>query len=215
VKSIVGFGAGGHARVLIDIIELGGLFRLTALVDPGRVGERVKGLEVEPNDDLLALKARGITSAFIAVGGAGDNKPRRTLFDKVSGAGFHIPVLAHPSAVIARDVNRPQGLYVMANAVLNPGVTVGDDVIVNTGAVVDHDCIIASHVHVATGARLTGSVRVGEGAHIGAGAVVRQGISIGAWSIIGAGAVVVTDVLDGETVIGVPARPMRERKSND
>jgi acetyltransferase-like isoleucine patch superfamily enzyme len=56
---------------------------------------------------------------------------------------------------------------------------------------------------------LASAVEVGEGAHVGAGAVVRQCLRIGDWSVVGAGAAVVRDVAAAQTVVGVPARPMR------
>jgi acetyltransferase-like isoleucine patch superfamily enzyme len=58
---------------------------------------------------------------------------------------------------------------------------------------------------------LAGDVRVGDRSWIGIGASVRQGVRIGDGVIVGAGAAVVSDVPDGLTVVGVPARPMSSR----
>jgi acetyltransferase-like isoleucine patch superfamily enzyme len=48
---------------------------------------------------------------------------------------------------------------------------------------------------------------VGNRASIGAGAVILPGIIIGVGSVVGAGAVVTHDVPDGETYVGIPAKP--------
>lgn len=40
------------------------------------------------------------------------------------------------------------GTVVMAGAIINPGATIGDGVIVNTSASVDHDCMISAGVVV-------------------------------------------------------------------
>jgi acetyltransferase-like isoleucine patch superfamily enzyme len=98
------------------------------------------------------------------------------------------------------------GAQIMAGAILQTGVRVGRNVIVNTRAVIDHDSCLADHVHVATGAILAGGVKVGEASHIGAGATVIQEITIGRAVLVAAGAVVVSDVADDASVAGIPAR---------
>jgi serine O-acetyltransferase len=50
---------------------------------------------------------------------------------------------------------------------------------------------------------------IGEGVFIGAGARVLGGIKVGNNAIIGANAVVIHDVMEGTTVVGIPARPVQ------
>ena len=50
---------------------------------------------------------------------------------------------------------------------------------------------------------------VRSGASIGSGAVILGGVTVGRRAIVGAGAVVTRDVPPGETVTGVPARPVK------
>lgn len=52
---------------------------------------------------------------------------------------------------------------------------------------------------------------LGDGVFVGAGARILGGIHLGDGCSVGAGAVVVDDVPAGATVVGVPARPVRER----
>jgi carbonic anhydrase/acetyltransferase-like protein (isoleucine patch superfamily) len=56
------------------------------------------------------------------------------------------------------------------------------------------------------GVTISGGVTVGDCSHIGTGATIVQGIAVGRNCTIGSGAVVIRDVLDGTTVVGVPAR---------
>ena len=81
--------------------------------------------------------------------------------------------------------------------------------IVNTHASVDHGCRVGAFAHLAPAVTLGGDVIVGEGALVGVGASVGPARSIGAWATVGVGAAVVRDVAPGETVAGVPARPLR------
>lgn len=50
---------------------------------------------------------------------------------------------------------------------------------------------------------------IGDGVFIGAGARVLGGIHVGDNAVIGANAVVIKDVPDGATVVGIPARVVR------
>ena len=77
--------------------------------------------------------------------------------------------------------------------------------IINIRPSVDYDCEIGDYVHVAPRATVLGGVKIGEGSWIGAGAVVKQYVTVGKHCMVGAGSVVLHDVIDGTTVVGVPA----------
>jgi sugar O-acyltransferase (sialic acid O-acetyltransferase NeuD family) len=206
---VVGFGAGGHAKVVIEILRSMQEYEIVGLLDTQKDlwSTRVLGVEVLGDDSLMAeLKQRGISHAFIGIGTVGDTQPRRQLYEKVAGFGFQLVPAIHSVAVVSSSATIGVGPTIMAGAIVNANAVIGNNVIVNTGAIVDHDCVIGDHTHIATGARLAGGVQVGTGSHIGIGAVVRQEIRIGEGAIVGAGAVVVHDVPPGTTVMGVPAR---------
>jgi len=206
---VIGFGAGGHAKVVIEILRSMHDYQIIGLLEKQKELWRtnVLGVEVLGDDSMMAeLKGRGIEHAFIGVGTVGDAGPRRQLYEKVCGFGFEIVPAIHAGAIVSSSAQVGDGPTIMAGAIVNADAVIGNNVIVNTGAIVEHDCVIGDHVHVATGARLAGGVQVGSGAHIGIGAVVRQEIRIGEGAIVGAGAVVVKDVPSRKTVMGVPAR---------
>ncbi len=209
---IVGIGAGGHAKVMLDIVRMRERFEVVGLVDrdPGRHGSEVGGARVLGDDILLPdLLRQGVTTAFIGIGGVGDMAPRRLAYEHVAGLGFEIADVIHPRAFISESVEKGRGVTIMAAVVVNAGAKLGENIILNSGSIIEHDCVIEDHAHVAPGAVLAGSVKVGEAAFIGAGAVIRQGVIIGARAVVGAGAVVVKDVAPDTTVIGCPAAPRR------
>ena len=94
----------------------------------------------------------------------------------------------------------------MAGAVIQAGVRVAENTIINTKTSVDHDCQIGSHVHLAPGVTVCGNVKIGDSVHVGSGATIIQGIIVGPRCLIGAGTLVRSNVPAGATVIGVPGR---------
>jgi len=210
---VIGLGAGGHAKVVIEILRMDGRYELIGLLDRTEEtkGMSVLGVPILGDDRLLLpLRESGIQHFFMGLGSAGNIEPRRNLYTCAVGHGF-VPISAiHPRAIISPSAMLGVGVTIAAGAVLNASATLGANVIINTGAIVEHDCKLGDHVHVATGARLASTVHVGASAHIGAGASIRQCVRIGEGAVVGAGAVVVNDVEPWTVVVGVPARVMRE-----
>jgi UDP-perosamine 4-acetyltransferase len=210
---VVGLGAGGHAKGVIEILRASDDYRIIGLLDaqPRLHGTDVLGIRVLGGDEWLArLRDQGVRHAFVGMGTASSTQPRATIYEKLLRHEFQVISAIHPSAVIAPSARLGQGTTVMAGSILNALAWIGDNVIVNTGAIVEHDCRLDDHAHVATGVRLAGGVHVGTGALVGAGACVRPGVSIGRRAVVGAGAVVVADVPDDVVVAGVPARILCE-----
>ncbi len=208
---VIGIGAGGHAKVIIDILMLNGGFDLMGLIDsdPALKGNLVLGVPVLGGDDELeSLYNGGVKHAFMGIASLADTESNKTIFQRMESLGFVMINAVHPRAVVAGDVTIGAGCRVFGGAVVNPGTSIGKNAVVNTGAVVDHDCTIGDHAQIAPGVRLAGAVTVGEGAIVGIGATVIQGMNIGEHAFVAAGAVVVRDVPARTMVAGIPARPM-------
>lgn len=204
-------GGGGHAQVVIDVVQLNGAATLIGVLDAdaGRWGCEIFGVRILGGDDMLGeLRSRGASCFVVGAGSVGDPTVRRRLFALGLAHGLEPLTVRHPSAVCSVRAAIGRGSQILSGAILNAGSRLGQNVIVNSGAIVEHDCVVGDHAHIATGACLASTVQVGFGAHVGAGASVRQGTRIGDGAIVGLGAAVVRDVEAGTIVVGVPARPL-------
>jgi acetyltransferase EpsM len=194
-------GAGGHGVVVLDVLQRIGHTNLL-FADKIKAGEQVLGVPVE---DPTHLCWGDVDGCIIAIG---NNKVREKL--SLDWKQRYITAV-HPNAIISSlAVELVEGTVVMAGVVINPRVRIGAHCIINTKSSIDHDCTIGDFVHISPGATLCGTVTVEEGAHIGAGATIIPGKKIGAWAVVGAGAVVVSDVPAGATVVGVPAKIIKQ-----
>ena len=208
LDEIILLGGGGHAKVLIDLINISGQFEISGILDTQlEMGTKVLNVPVLGDGDLLpGLYSKGIKNACIAIGSVRDNTRRRKLFDKVKQIGFLVPCLLHPQAIIvSKNVHFSEGVQIMAGVNIQTDSHFKENTIINTGAIIEHDCSIGSHVHICPGAVISGGCTVGDGTFIGAGVTVMQEINIGKCVTVAAGAVVVKDVPDRSMVKGVPA----------
>jgi len=209
---IVGIGAGGHARVLLDILRKLPEFEVVGLTENLRElwEEKIDGVPVLGGDDQLEkLRRSGVQAAFVGVGSVGDPAIRVRLFELARDVGFEFPCIVHPRACVSDRAVLGGGVQVMAEAVVNPGADVGANTILNTGAIVEHDTKIGGHSHIAPRCVIGGGAKIGSRCHLGIGAVIREGLEVGDGALVGAGAVVVRDVAPGDVVFGVPAKPKR------
>ncbi|MGE8498725.1 MAG: acetyltransferase [Pseudomonas sp.] len=203
MKHLAVLGASGHGKVVADTAEACGWQSVVFFDDawPTKVQNGAWSV-VGGTSDLLTRLA-DFDAVLVAIG---DNRIRLEKLAVLKASGALFTSLVHPAATVSRHATVEEATVVFAGAIVNAFATIGAGCILNTGCSVDHDCVLEAGVHVSPGAHLAGGVRVGEASWIGIGACARQSLCIGKGVIVGAGAVVVTDVADGVTVTGVPAR---------
>jgi UDP-perosamine 4-acetyltransferase len=207
-EKIVLTGGGGLAGILIELIKNFTEYEIVGILDSQlKVGQIIQGVSVLGNDDLLSkLYADGVKNACISVGSIKADTKRRMQYEKVRRIGFAMPSIVHPQAIISESAEIHQGSQIMAGAIIQTGSSIGENVLIYSGAIVEHDCQVNSNVHICPGVTLSGGCVIGENSYIGAGATVIQGIVIGSDVTVGAGSVVISDVPDGITIKGVPAK---------
>lgn len=207
MRHIVLFGAGGHGKVVRDIVEKMHDFDLessvVAVYDDFVLEKMLDG-------SLPILNNEAAFKAFVEKNGdvygligIGSNAVRERLSREYP---MKYAVAVHPTAILADDVKIGEGTVVMAGAIINPGARIGKHCIINTGAIVEHDCEIGDYVHISPGVKMAGDVKIGRMSHVGVGTSIIPKITIGEDVVVGAGAVIIRDVASGSKVVGVPAR---------
>ena len=204
-KAVILIGGGGHARVLLDILQAQDV-KLIGYTDVKAAPqfETAINLELLGDDEVILNYPADQVELVNGLGSLPGNNLRQKIFQRFTKKGYSFRTLVHPSAIVAKNVVLNDGVQVMAGVVIQTGSVIGANVIINTRASVDHDCHIAEHCHVAPGAVLSGGVKLGDGVHIGTGATLIQGVSIGCQVVVGAGAVVAKSVATHSIVY--PAR---------
>ncbi len=145
-------GAGGFGQMVYELAEQSGRYGRIAFLDDASKDSRVIGKCV----DYKLLREE----FDCAVAALGNNRTRLAWVDSLLEAGFEVPVLRHPTAVVSPSAQIEPGCFIMQRAIVNTHAKLGRGVLINCGAIVDHDST------------------VGEGSHIGLNAVVKSNCHI-------------------------------------
>lgn len=203
MKKLGIIGASGHGKVVADIAMKLGCYQEILFFDDGADKVRCGNFPVVgKSQDILRFNCEG----FVAIGNA---LIRQKMQEWLERERITVPVLIHPAAVVAEDVQILPGTAIMAGAVINPGSVIGKGCIINTCSSVDHDCQLSDYVHLSVGAHLAGTVTVGAHTWLGIGAIVSNNLTVCEDCMVGAGAVVVNDIKESGTYVGVPARKIK------
>lgn len=190
------YGASGHCKVIIDILQKNNV-SINTIIDDSHNVETIFNHSVVHSSKI---NLKELSNIIIAIG---NNAIRKKIATSISNS---FAKAIHCNAIIGNHVIVEEGTVIMAGAVINSNTTIGKHCIINTGAIVEHDCVVEDYVHISPKAAIAGGVIVKQGTHIGIGASVLQEVKIGKWVVVGAGSVVLTDLPDYAVAVGNPAK---------
>jgi len=198
-KDVIIMGAGGHAKVVADIVLRSG-DNLVGFLDDN---DAKQGAVVYKDYRVIGKISDSVdyTDKYFIVA-VGDNKTRAST---VNNNDLMWYTAIHPNAVVADTTKIGDGTVVMAGAVINPDTVIGRHCIINTSCSIDHDNKLGDFVHVSPGAHLAGTVYVGDYSWICTGASVINNITVASNVTIGAGATVLEDITESGVYVGTPA----------
>jgi len=180
-------------------------------IDDGYDTDSVNGQRVLTHSQFAAEPA---ASRFVAIAVA-NSQVREKLSERCAADGISPWTVQAESVVVMDDVHIGEGALLSPFVTITSNVRIGRHFHCNLYSYVEHDCTIGDFVTFAPSVKCNGNIVIEDHAYIGAGAMLRQGIPgsplrIGRGAVIGMGAVVTTNIEAGATVVGNPARKLRE-----
>jgi sugar O-acyltransferase (sialic acid O-acetyltransferase NeuD family) len=191
-RNFILFGAGGHARVVMDNALSHG-YKVHAIVAPNLTTTENtfwSGLHALKDDYAIAQFDKADVAMLNGIGQIPNNNNRARIFDFIKSMGFDIPVLRHKSSYVANNVTLQEGAQIMAGSIIQPHTFIGENTVVNSSATIDHDCHIGKNVHIAPSVTICGGVTIGDNSFIGAGATILNNVTLDPKAFIKAGSLV-------------------------
>ncbi|WP_287971724.1 MULTISPECIES: phosphotransferase [Blautia] len=163
MKRLLILGAGGFGHMIQEMAGLLGYEEAVFLDDA------VKGADVVGK----CCDYRAFVKEYdTAVAALGDNGMRLYWTEKLMEAGYYVPAMIHPTAVISPSAEIGNGTFVMQRAVVNTNTVIEHGVLINSGAVVDHDSYVACGAHVGLNSVVKANCNIESRRKVEAGEVV-------------------------------------------
>ena len=191
-------GAGGHSKVIIDIICELGNYNIVGIYDDNKIGY-FSGIKIIGKITEIDNKKNDY---FII--GIGNDKIRKKIAEEYHQLKW--ATLIHPKTIIAKTATIKEGTVVCAGAIIQTEVEIGKHCIINTNCSIDHESIIGDYCSICPSSTICGQVNLGESSFIGANSTIIQTIQIGKECIIGAGSVVIRNIPNNSKAVGNPAK---------
>ncbi|WP_299252467.1 acetyltransferase [uncultured Aquimarina sp.] len=216
MDKILIIGASGHAKVIIETVELNRNYQIYGLIDSFKTkGSKVFGHEIIGDENcILDLFDKGVNKGIIAIG---DNWDRYLMYKKIIELvpDFEFISVIHPSSVISPSVTIGAGTVILASVTVNADARINNFCILNTGCNFGHDSSLSDFSSLAPGVSVGGNVNIGKCTAIFLGANIIQNINIGMHSAIGAGSLIIDNVEDFKLYYGVPGKEIRVIKKGE
>lgn len=212
MAELVIVGAGGFGRNALDVFDAmknvgTAPWKSVVVVDdapsPSSVGFlAARGVEVLGGVDE-AISSLPAADYVIAINGP---RTKQAISERFEASGWSPASLVHPTVTRGFGTKVGAGAVLCAGARLASNVTLGRHVHLNFNTTVGHDTVLGDFASVNPLASISGECVLGDRLLMGAGAVVLNRLTIGTDVVVGGSACVVSDLPDGVTVKGVPAR---------
>jgi len=138
---------------------------------------------------------------FIAVAYKKLNSLRATKYTEAKKKGYKLVTYISSKVTHWGDTEIGDNCFIMENQVIQPFVTIGNNVIIWSGNHFGHDVVIGDHCFISSHVVLCGRVKIEPYCFLGVNATIRDDVIIERECIIGAGALILRDTKEKEVYV--------------
>lgn len=165
--------------------------------------ESLFGLPVVPMEEMESRYAPADHSFFAANVYTQGNQLRTRLYQAAKAKGYKPASYISPHAFVWRNCKVGEHCFIFENNVIQPFVTIGDNVVLWSGNHIGHHSTIGANCFISSHVVVSGFCRIGEACFMGVNSTVSNNTNIGNNCVVGAAALVLSDVEDNQTVVGI------------
>lgn len=140
----------------------------------------------------------------------GDARPREIVMNRLMDQGVKFESIIAPNAYIGRFSLLGEGCILYWGAGISVNCKLGKGVLMNANTTIGHDVEVGDYSTLSPASELGGRVVVGKTVSIGSHSYVLPDKKVKDYAVIAAGSIVFSNVKESTTVLGNPARRMKE-----
>jgi sugar O-acyltransferase (sialic acid O-acetyltransferase NeuD family) len=204
MKRVVLFGDGATGRLAQFFLTHDSPHEVVAFtVDGAHIrADTVLGLPVVPFEEIQTLYPADDFSMFIAVGYERINKFRESKYYEAKELGYDLVTYLSSKATWWPGTSFGDNCFIMEHSVIQPFVTIGNNVVMWSGCHINHDSVIQDHCFLSSNVVVAGSSTIEPNCFLGMHATIRNGITIARECVIGAGCLIMKDTQPREVYAG-------------
>ena len=207
-KAVV-VGAGGLGREVASV--LGTYFsdhcEFFGFIDDGKgINEKVNGFPVLGGKDWFTQEI-GEVDIFMGIG-IPAVREKLVAFIEAHIPNANFPNLIHPHANFHNPstISLGRGNIICDGVIMTTNISLGDFNLINLTTTLGHDAAVGSFCSIMPGVNVSGGANLLDRVYVGTGAKLINATTLSHDVTVGAGAVVTTDIPQGETWGGIPAK---------
>lgn len=186
-KNLYLLGGGGHCVSAIDVIEATNNYDIEGIIDlSSKVGSSVLGYNIIDTEENLSKYVQEDNYFVITIGQIKSSEPRERLYKKLKDLGANIATIISPTSHVSKHSKIGEGTIVFHQCVVNAGVSIGSNCIINNKSLIEHDVVIGDHTHISTAAIVNGDCKIGSNCFVGSNCVLEQGLTVRDKSLLSA-----------------------------
>ena len=158
-----------------------------------------------PLNQIEARFPPTLVDAFVAIGDAQLNRVRRGHFDDMRARGYQLASYVSSKAFVWRDVTIGDNCFILEHNVLQPFVSIGDNVTLWSGNHIGHRSVIEDNVFMSSHVVVSGFCRIGANSFLGVNAAIAHQVKIAEDNYIAMGTMITASTEADRIYQGNPA----------
>jgi sugar O-acyltransferase (sialic acid O-acetyltransferase NeuD family) len=153
----------------------------------------LRGVPIVPFEEVQTLYPPGDFSMFISVGYAQMNKVRESRYHAAKDLGYDLVTYLSSKATVWPGTSIGDNCFIMEHTVIQPFVTIGNNVMIWSGCDINHESEIKDHCFLSSQVVIGGFTTIEPNCFLGLHATIRNGITVAQECVVGAGCAIMRD----------------------